>query len=418
MTSPLEGIKGALAAAAASAPLSFELQKLGISCALVAQSDRLFSYPSGESSEGVSEAASESTNIPTVELSALPSTWLEAFEKNPKPGFQSFGALYRLRDDFKVTAPALAFAQALPTLEALLESARHILHGQSTDWRYTDDLSAIKGQYVKSGAHWIYCETAGDASQPVICMLHTAGADSRQWHGLMAMPQLQKQWHMMAFDMPGHGRSPLPDGEPNWQWRLTETHYVQAVRQFIESQVGKPVVLMGCSMGAAIGLPLLARHPELFSAAVLLEAPYHSPGRRSPYLDHPQVHGGRLSATWVASLLSPLSPLWRRNQARWIYSQSAPSVYDGDLAFYSDEFKASMHTANIDTHQTPLWLLTGDYDYSASPSETKRIADEIPGAVFQAMAGFGHFPMTEDPHRLIQDYLGPILNKISQQRHP
>jgi pimeloyl-ACP methyl ester carboxylesterase len=117
----------------------------------------------------------------------------------------------------------------------------------------------------------------------------------------------------------------------------------------------------------------------------------------------------------VASLLSPLSPLWRRNQARWIYSQGAPSVYDGDLAFYSDEFKAFNHTAQIDTPKTPLWLLTGDYDYSASPSETKRVANEIPGAVFQAMLGFGHFPMTEDPQRLQQMYLGPILSQLRQQ---
>jgi pimeloyl-ACP methyl ester carboxylesterase len=361
------------------------------------------------------EYRAQGTNSIAVELSAASDTWHETFKKHPKPGFQSLGALYRLRNDFQLKSPALAFAQALPTLEALLESARQTLHHETLDWCNTDDLSQLKGQYVKSGSDWIYYETAGKADRPVICMLHTAGADSRQWHGLMAMPALQKEWRMIAFDMPGHGRSPLPDGQPNWQWQLSESRYVNIVSEFIRTQVGHPVVLMGCSMGAAIGLPLLAQHPTLFSAAILLETPYHSPGRRSPFLDHPRVHGGRLSATWVASLLSPLSPLWRRNQARWIYSQGAPSVYDGDLAFYSDEFKATNHTANIDTSQTPLWLLTGDYDYSASPSETRRIACEIPGSIFQTMPGFGHFPMTEDPHRLMQMHLDPILSHLRKK---
>jgi pimeloyl-ACP methyl ester carboxylesterase len=403
MTRSFKDIKGALAATVASAPLSFDLLKLDHGFAFICDEGTLFEY------------RAQDTNNIVIELRAASETWHEAFKKQPKPGFQSLGALYRLCDDFELKAPALAFAQALPTLEALLESARQTLHHETIDWRYTDDLSQLKGQYVKSGADWIYYETAGQTDRPVICMLHTAGADSRQWHGLMAMPELQKEWRMIAFDMPGHGRSPLPDGHPNWQWQLSEARYVEVVSQFIQSQIGQPVILMGCSMGAAIGLSLLAQHPALFRAAILLETPYHSPGRRSPFLDHPRVHGGRLSATWVASLLSPLSPLWRRNQARWIYSQGAPSVYDGDLAFYSDEFKAFNHTAQIDTKKTPLWLLTGDYDYSASPRETQRVANEIPGAVFQAMPGFGHFPMTEDPHRLIQTHLGPILSQLRQQ---
>lgn len=406
MTRFLKEIKGALAKAAASAPLAADLLKLDHGLAFTCEEGRLFEY------------CTLDTNNITIELNATCATWQEAFNKLPKPGFQSLGALYRLCDDFKFKAPALAFAQALPTLEALVESARQNLHHESIDWQNTDDLSQLKGQYVKSGPDWIYYETAGQADQPVICMLHTAGADSRQWHGLMTMPALQKEWRMIAFDMPGHGRSPLPDGQPNWQWQLSEARYVQVVSQFIQSQIGHPVVLMGCSMGAAIGLPLLAQHSALFSAAILLETPYHSPGRRSPFLDHPRVHGGRLSATWVASLLSPLSPLWRRNQARWIYSQGAPSVYDGDLAFYSDEFRAVNHTAQIDTQKTPLWLLTGDYDYSASPSETQRVAREIPGSIFQAMPGFGHFPMTEDPERLVQMHLAPILSQLRTDSSP
>ena len=404
MSDQLDRIRGALASAAALAPQAAQLEKLG--CRLEIRAEDAVIFSCGEKNPAPSD----------IVIRANEATWAQAFCEYPEPGFQSLGALYRLQPDVQVTGEPIKFMQALPIVEELLESARVLLYGHSTAWSFEDDLTAIEGHYAKSGSHWIYFEKSGQPDKPLICMLHTAGADSRQWHGLMSMTELQQNWQMVAFDMPGHGRSPLPDSSPNWQWHLTETQYVDIVSTFIRSQLKQPVILMGCSMGAAVGLPLLAQHPDLFKAAILLETPYHSPGRRSPYLDHPSVHGGRLSATWVASLLSPHSPMWRRNLARWIYSQSAPSVYDGDLAFYSDEFRASNHTARIDTNKTPLWLLTGDYDYSASPSETARVAAEIPGCRFQTMHGFGHFPMTEDPHRLFQNYLADILRELSSKR--
>lgn len=355
------------------------------------------------------EKAKDTSDSPRVVISAPFSTWQEAFSLHPKPGYQSVGALYRLCPEFSIEAQPIDLMQALPTVELLLEAARQNLHQTSAPLVNTDDLSSIRGEYLKTPQGWVYFESAGNPHHPSICMLHTAGADSRQWQGLMSMPEMLEKWHMVAFDMPGHGRSSLPDGNANWQWQLTQEFYSQTVIDFVQRRFTAPVVLMGCSMGAAIGLELLANHQEFFRAAILLETPYHSPGRRTPYLDHPKVHGARLAATWVASLLSPHSPLWRRKLATWIYSQGAPSVYDGDLAFYSDEFRASDHTAKINTSITPLWLLTGDYDYSASPSETLRVAQEIKGSIFKEMKGFGHFPMTEDPERLYRLYLRHIL---------
>jgi pimeloyl-ACP methyl ester carboxylesterase len=401
MTFDASQLRVALSEASRTTSVATQLERLELWLQIVADDAVLF------------EHAAHTAQAPQVILKAPLSVWQEACSLQPKPGYQSLGALYRLCSEFSIQAQTIELMQSLPTAELLLEAARHQLHHVVEPLINTDDLSQIKGEYLKTPQGWVYVESAGNPSNPTICMLHTAGADSRQWHGLMSMPAMLEKWHMVAFDMPGHGRSALPDQTANWQWKLTQNDYRQTVSDFIRQRFSQPVVLMGCSMGSAIGVTLLAKHPELFRAAILLETPYHSPGRRTPYLDHPKVHGARLAATWVASLLSPHSPLWRRKLATWIYSQGAPSVYDGDLAFYSDEFRANEHTANIDTAVTPLWLLTGDYDYSASPTETKRVAAEIKGSVFKEMQGFGHFPMTEDPERLHQYYLKSIFSEIN-----
>ena len=355
--------------------------------------------------------------------------WDQVFSPVPPVGCQSFGALRRRPQVFQIEGTELSWVQALPFLERLLETLRRVgTSPSSTSTVNTPASSApahlralphVQGRYVQLSATpntWVYSESSGTPEAPPLLMLHTAGSDTRQWHGLMAQPDLRRDWHLLGFDMPGHGRSPLPHDEPNWIWRLTENRYIDCVLNYLDALQLDRVSLMGCSMGAAISLALLARHPDRFEGALLLEAPYHSPGRRSPYLHHAQVHGARLSAAWVGALLSPSSPRAGRDYATWIYSQGAPGVYDGDLAFYSDEYNAHTHTAHINTSRTPLWLFTGDYDYSATPADSARIAQEINGAHFQTLQGFGHFPMVENPDGLlplIQPALHSLLRKIT-----
>lgn len=343
---------------------------------------------------------------------AKASLWAQTLAPQPAVGFQSFGAMRRKTDDLRIEGSDLHWAQALPMLERLLQAMREPGVAQLVATpRYFDALPHIRGRYLQladATRAWVYGEECGAVDAPALLMLHTAGSDARQWHGLMAQEELREQWRMLAFDLPGHGRSPLPDGQENWTWRLDQEQYIDWVLRYLDAMQLERVALMGCSMGAAIGLPLLARHPDRFMGAVLLETPYRSPGRRSPYLNHAQVHGARLSAAWVGALLSPHSPTSGRDHATWIYSQSAPSVYDGDLAFYSDQFDACQHTASIDTQRTPLWLFTGDYDFSATPADTQRVAQEITGAHFQEMPGFGHFPMVENPDGLLPFLRAPL----------
>ena len=378
----------------------------------------LFEYIDLEnkSKQLVIHAGSDQEKLIIIKANA--GVWEKVFSQIPPVGFQSIGALRRQCPEFDISGEDQIIAQSLPFLERLLNTWRQVLNPQEIpeiDWQGLDN---IRGSYLRAGPqkdYWMYQEHAGLTNGPALLMLHTAGADSRQWHGLMCDSQLQSQWSLHSFDLPGHGKSPLPPGHANWNWRLTETDYLKWIIDYMDAAGLQKVVVMGCSLCAAIGLALMAKHPDRIVGGVLLETPYRSPGRRSMYLNDSTVHGSRLGAAWVGSLLSPTSPQKRRDFATWIYSQAAPSVYDGDLAFYSDDFDAREYTKDINTEKTPVWMLTGDYDYSATPTDTLKVCNEIPGSVFVELKGFGHFPMVENPQELLP-YLKQPLAEL-KKRH-
>jgi pimeloyl-ACP methyl ester carboxylesterase len=58
----------------------------------------------------------------------------------------------------------------------------------------------------------------------------------------------------------------------------------------------------------------------------------------------------------------------------------------------------------------PLFLLTGEYDYSCTAEGTLDVAKRT-GAAATIMKGLGHFPMSEDPEKFVS-YLLPVLEKI------
>ena len=61
-----------------------------------------------------------------------------------------------------------------------------------------------------------------------------------------------------------------------------------------------------------------------------------------------------------------------------------------------------------------LYVLSGDYDWSAYPAASKALADAVPGATYTLMEGMGHFPMSEDPAQF-KKYLLPVLADIEKR---
>ena len=242
--------------------------------------------------------------------------------------------------------------------------------------------------------------------------LHTAGADGRQFRHLMVDGEVTRHFRLLAFDMPWHGKSSPPEGWEKEDYRLTTDTYtsmIMAVARALELE--RPVV-MGCSIGGRIVLNLALEHARELRALIGLQSVayverYYDAG----WLDHAEVHGGRACGGLAYGLMSPLSPEAHRWETVWHYMQGGPGVFSGDLYFYQVEGDIRGRIGAIDTRVCPLYMLTGEYDYSASPRDTEAAAARIPGAKVTIMKGLGHFPMSENPEAFL-GYLRPVLDEI------
>jgi pimeloyl-ACP methyl ester carboxylesterase len=271
-------------------------------------------------------------------------------------------------------------------------------------------LEPIVGRYAHLDGQRIYFEEAGSGI-PLIC-LHTAGSDGRQYRAVLNDAEIRKNYRVITFDMPWHGKSSPPAGWQNQDYRLTTGMYTDLIMGFARAlELERPVV-MGCSIGGRIVLDLALKHAKELRALVGLQSGafverYYDPS----WLDHPEVHGGRACGAVAYGLMSPLSPEADRWETVWHYMQGGPGVFTGDLYFYQIEGDIRGRIGEIDTSVCPLYLLTGEYDYSASPRDTEAVTARVKGAKFTVMKGLGHFPMSENPEAFLR-YLRPVLDQI------
>jgi pimeloyl-ACP methyl ester carboxylesterase len=272
----------------------------------------------------------------------------------------------------------------------------------------------IVGRYVyltlQGREHRVYFEEAGQGV-PLLC-LHTAGADGRQFRHIMTDKAITDYFRVISFDLPWHGKSMPPVGWQDEEYRLTTDSYIDAIRAFRDAlDLERPVVL-GCSIGGRIVLGLAIRHANEFRALIGLEAAAHqTPWYDRDWLNRPDVHGGEVCAALVSGLVAPQSPDEARWETLWHYMQGGPGVFKGDLYFYRVDSDLRAEMEKIDTKVCPLFLLTGEYDFSCTPQNTSETAAQIAGVHLTIMKELGHFPMSENPCQF-RTYILPVLEKI------
>ena len=344
-------------------------------------------------------------------LRAAEEEWQKFWLSRPPPGSNDLMALIKRR--VLKAEGNLAGIHGQPSL--LQGGAGETAHRGSG--RMTAKFEPITGRYMHlelfGRHHRIYVEEAG-AGTPLLC-LHTAGSDGRQYRALMNDERVTRRHRVIAFDMPWHGKSSPPEGWHNEEYQLTSAQYTTMILEIMTAlELDRPIAI-GCSIGGRIALHLALEHPERFRAIIGLQAGAHvDPYYDLNFLHRPDVHGGEVCAAIVSGLVGPDAPDNERWETLWHYMQGGPGVFKGDLYFYKLDGDIRGRVAQIDTRQCPLFLLSGEYDYSCTPEETLAVAASIPGSEVTIMKGLGHFPMSENPAEFLKHLL-PVLEKIGSR---
>lgn len=352
-------------------------------------------------------------------LSARPGDWTEFFAALPKPVYQSYWGILRVlghRDGVGIEGDMVEFGKNARIWRIVLDRARDALNGVKSEdvfgQVYSQDAEddAIVGQYIwietpSWGRSKVFYESAGNGPQSIL-FLHTAGADSRQFHSLLNNKQLQQRLSMFAFDLPGHGRSypgskQLPQGYTN-----TEEDYVESIAQVIKKLDLKRPIVSGASMAGHVCLAVAIRAHELgVSGVIPCEGAEHLPLNQPIYELPGDLNEAILNPERVCGMVSPTAPKIYERLTWHIYSSQAIQIFHGDLKFYFRGWDGRGRIEKIDTKICSVYMLTGEYDYSCTPDASKATAEKIPGAEFEMMKGLGHFPMTESPQAFIPYFL-------------
>jgi pimeloyl-ACP methyl ester carboxylesterase len=250
------------------------------------------------------------------------------------------------------------------------------------------------GDYVRAGDLDTWTEQVGEG--PDVLLIGGLGDTVESWQ--FQLDGLADRYRLTAFDNRGAGRTAMPEGPVSAAVMADDAAAVLRALDVPSAHVA------GFSMGSAIAQELAIRHPELIRSLVL-----NSTYARPDALFRSQLDFWR----WLPEG-APSERAFFEAFFTWVYTPRAHA--DGSVAEIIEEAlnfshgqSAKAFQAQVDVcrgHDTadrlsrigvPTLVLAGEFDVILPPRFGHAVADAIPGARFEILAGEAHQPFQEVP---------------------
>lgn len=244
---------------------------------------------------------------------------------------------------------------------------------------------------------WVNSERKG-SGEPLV-LIHGIGHRWQAWEPVM--DRLAEHHSVIAIDLPGFGRSPVPDGGmPGSMYDV-----VALMAKYLEEEgLDRPHVA-GNSLGGAIAL-------ELAAAGLVCSATVFSPGGFYTEAERRRALGILNTMRANTFIPGPVMKLGLRLQTvkRWslvpIVENPANLTLERTIADamamrrgrgFRPVAKAARTYSFEGAPQVPVCVAWGVRDRIFRVHQAQRAREKLPNAVHELLQGCGHVPMSDDP---------------------
>ena len=236
-------------------------------------------------------------------------------------------------------------------------------------------------------------DLVGSDDGPPVALIHGLGLCRRVWDGLL--PAFAG-FRVLNYDLHGHGQGGPPSSEPTLRLFADQLARLMDHVGMARSHV------VGFSIGGMINRRFALDHPDRVASLVILNSP-HDRGEDAQIAVEARarrVQAEGALATMDAALKRWFTPAYLEKGegvglVRNWRLQVDPAGYAGAAWVLANGVRELI--APEPPIKAPSLVMTCENDSGSTPSMSRAIAAEIPGAALEIVPGLRHLGLMEDP---------------------
>ncbi len=244
----------------------------------------------------------------------------------------------------------------------------------------------------------LYFIQSGRQNRQTVILIHGLGQSGfLDWQHVI--PALEKDYHIIALDLPGFGRSATPPG------RYSPTIYARVIDWLANNYAKSSPIIIGHSMGGAVALRYAAEHPNKLKHLVLVDAAGIL--ERAAFIKHSvnlpinlqqipaslthtavKTQDFTNALTELSTVIPDVTTLISRNNFAWNRTFYGRPNFNAAVALVNERFSRAVKTLPVNTS-----IIWGEDDNIAPLRTGKVLVQQLKSARLATIPFAKHVPM-------------------------
>ena len=244
--------------------------------------------------------------------------------------------------------------------------------------------------FINVNGHALYCRGEGRRDGVPLVFVNSLGCDTRIWDEVV--PAFLDRFQVVRYDKRGHGSSDSPPGP------MISDHAEDLAGLLNQLRINTAVVV-GISVGGMIAQSFAAQYPDRVRLLVLCDTGMTIGTAESwnSRIASVQEHGlagmaDSIISRWFAADFARMRPADYRGYVNMLARMPA----DGYIATCQAIRDANL-TENARKIEARTLVIGGDQDVATPPDLLRALAETVPQARLELIAGAAHLPCIEQP---------------------